>query len=112
MEAILASGKAEAAAIYDPDLGMGKEALKRAPNARLAESLADMLAMELDGVVIATPSALHADQCIEAFRAGTSVFCQKPLARNAAEVEAVIEAAREADKLLGVDFSYRHTSSM
>ena len=112
MEAILASGKAEAAAIYDPDLGMVNEALKRAPDARLVESLADMLAMDLDGVVIATPSALHADQCIEAFRARTPVFCQKPLGRNAGEVEAVIQAAREADKLLGVDFSYRHTSAM
>lgn len=112
MEAILASGKAQAAAIYDPDLRMVREALKRAPDTRLADSLADMLAMDLDGVVIATPSALHAGQCIEAFQAGASVFCQKPLGRHAGEVEAVIGAAREADKLLGVDFSYRHTSAM
>jgi predicted dehydrogenase len=40
------------------------------------------------------------------------VFCQKPLGRTAAEVEAVLAAARRADRLLGVDLSYRHTAAM
>jgi predicted dehydrogenase len=40
------------------------------------------------------------------------VFCQKPLGRDAAEVEAVLAAAERADRLLGVDLSYRHTAAM
>jgi predicted dehydrogenase len=40
------------------------------------------------------------------------VFCQKPLGRTAREVEAVLDAARRADRLLGVDLSYRHTAAM
>ena len=48
------------------------------------------LALELDGVVIATPSALHAEQAIRALDAGAAVFCQKPVGRTAAEVAAVI----------------------
>src|SRR5439155_24356843 len=39
-------------------------------------------------------------------------FCQKPLGRDAGEVEAVIAAARAADRLLGVDLSYRWTAGM
>jgi predicted dehydrogenase len=35
------------------------------------------------------------------------VFCQKPLARTGAETREVIEAARNRDRLLAVDFSYR-----
>src|SRR5205823_9344721 len=61
----------------------------------------------LDGIVIATPSALHASQCLAALERGFAVFCQKPLGRNERETRAVVEAARRADRLLGVDFSYR-----
>ena len=66
-----------------------------------------------NAAVIATPSALHADQCIAAFDRGVAVFCQKPLGRNASEVRAVLDAAARADRLLGgVDLSYRHTAAM
>lgn len=112
MEAMLATGEAIAAAICDPNREMAGEAKALAPFALETESLEAMLALDLDGVVIATPSALHAGQCIEAFESGTAVFCQKPLGRTAAEVEAVLDSARRADRLLGVDLSYRHTAAM
>jgi predicted dehydrogenase len=66
----------------------------------------------VDGIVIATPSAMHAEQSIEALERGVAVFCQKPLGRTAAEVGAVVEAARKADRLLAVDLSYRFTDGM
>jgi predicted dehydrogenase len=40
------------------------------------------------------------------------VFCQKPLGRTAAEARRVVDAARAADRLLSVDFSYRFTEGM
>jgi predicted dehydrogenase len=40
------------------------------------------------------------------------VFCQKPLGRTAPEAAMVVDAARCADRLLGVDLSYRHTAAM
>jgi predicted dehydrogenase len=61
----------------------------------------------LDGIVIATPNALHAEQSIAALENGIAVFCQKPLGRNALETHQVVEAARSADRRLGVDLSYR-----
>jgi predicted dehydrogenase len=76
------------------------------------DTLDAMLAMGLDGVAIATPSALHAEQSILALRRGAAVFCQKPLGRTAAEAQAVVEAARRADRLLAVDLSYRFTEGM
>jgi len=95
MEAVRAD--AEVAAVADPAL---PEAL---------DSLDELLERELDGVVIATPSALHAQQAIAALEAGLAVFCQKPLGRSAAEAEAVVGAARAADRLLAVDHCYRFT---
>lgn len=112
MEAMLATGAVEAAAICDPSTECADAAATLAPGARRVSSLDEMLALDLDGVVIATPSALHANQSIAALRAGKAVFSQKPLGRSAAETQAVVDAAREADRLLGVDLSYRHTQAM
>jgi predicted dehydrogenase len=112
MQAMLATGGAAAAAICDPNPEMAQQARALVPLAIQPESLDAMLALKLDGVVIATPSALHAEQCIQAFDRGLAVFCQKPLGRNAAEVQAVLDAAQRANRLLGVDLSYRHTAAM
>jgi predicted dehydrogenase len=112
MKAILESGLAEAAAIADPSPEMAAEAARLAPGARLVATLEDMLDVGLDGVVIATPSALHAAQSIRALERGLAVFCQKPLGRTAAEARAVLDAARAADRLLAVDLSYRFTEGM
>jgi predicted dehydrogenase len=112
MEAILATGQAVAAAICDPSAEMVEQAQASAPLAVVTDSLDAMLALGLDAVVIATPSALHAAQCIRAFEGGVAVFCQKPLGRTAGEVQAVLDSAAKADRLLGVDLSYRHTAAM
>jgi predicted dehydrogenase len=112
MEAMLATGAVEVAAIADPSPEMAAEAHKLAPAAKLVEGLDALLDQRLDGVVIATPSALHAEQSIAALERGAAVFCQKPLGRTAAEARAVVEAARAADRLLAVDFSYRFTEGM
>lgn len=112
MKAMLESGQAEALAICDPNEESARQALEIAPGARIAGSFDELLACKPDGVVIATPSALHAEQCIRSFQAGAGLFCQKPLGRNAEEVQAVLDAARNADRLLGVDLSYRHTAAM
>ncbi len=112
MAAMLETGAVEAAAIADPSPDCASEAAKLAPGAAVVADLEAMLALDLDGVVIATPSALHAEQSISALRGGAAVFCQKPLGRTAAEARAVVEAAREADRLLAVDLSYRFTEGM
>ena len=112
MEAMLETGGIEAAAVADPSDEMAAEALKLAPAAKRVDGLDGLLAERLDGVVIATPSALHAEQSIRALEAGAAVFCQKPLGRTTVEAQAVVEAARRADRLLAVDLSYRFTEGM
>jgi predicted dehydrogenase len=106
------AGAVEIAAVADPSPQMAAEAGRIAPRAKLVSGLDELLDLGLDGVVIATPSALHAEQSIQALDRGAAVFCQKPLGRTAAEVEAVVEAARAADRLLEVDLSYRFTDGM
>lgn len=112
MEVIANNKAGEVIYISDPASGNVEEALKTAKSAQPVPSLDDMLTEEVDGIVIATPSALHAEQTIAALNAGKAVFCQKPLGRNALEIKKAVEAAQAADKLLGVDLSYRFTKAM
>ncbi|GGL78177.1 Gfo/Idh/MocA family protein [Wenxinia marina] len=111
MEALASSGAAEVAALADADDAALEAAARIAPDAAPCAGLDEMLAAGLDGIVIATPSALHAPQAIAALEAGLAVFCQKPLGRTGDEAEQVVEAARRADRLLAVDLSYRHTAA-
>lgn len=112
MAALAATGLAEIVAVAEPDDTGAAEALKLAPGARRVDGLDALLRENIDAVVIATPSAAHAEQSIAALDAGKAVFCQKPLGRTGPEVAQVVEAARRADRLLGVDLSYRQTAAM
>jgi predicted dehydrogenase len=111
MEAARDAG-AIVAAIAEPARERREAALAIAPDAVACDHLGQLLELPLDGVVIATPSALHAEQAQAALGRGLAVFCQKPLARRADEARAVVAAARAADRLLGVDLSYRHTAAV
>ena len=112
MEALINSGNAEATIIAEPFGQNADEAIKSAPKALITNSLEEIYNNpELDGVVIATPSALHAAQSLQALQSGKAVFCQKPLGRTTKEVKDVVKASRKANKLLSVDLSYRYTKA-
>src|SRR4051794_1593055 len=76
---VVGSGGAGVVAVADA----GEEALEGvaalAPGARRVRGLEALLECGLDGVVIATPSAMHAEQAGTALERGLAVFCQKPL---------------------------------
>lgn len=114
MQALLDVGLAEAVAIVEPDEESRRQAQALAPTAATFDSLQALLEADLplDGVVLATPSAAHAAQSIAVLQHGLPVFCQKPLGRHADEVAAVLHQAQAADRLLGVDLSYRHLAGM
>jgi predicted dehydrogenase len=112
MEAIAKTGAVEIVGIADAVADNSSQAKQLSPNAEVVTSMDDLFRLDLDGVVIATPSAMHTEQCVAALERGIAVFCQKPLARNAPECRRVVEGARDANCLLGVDLSYRHTTGM
>ena len=107
MKALAASGAAEVVALTDSSLDAARAALMHAPGAQIVADVETLLGLELDGVVIATPTALHAAQAISCLASGTAVFCQKPLGRSAAETLQIITAARTSNRLLAVDMCYR-----
>lgn len=112
MQSLVKSGLVEATALADPSEKALAAGLEAAPGAHATQRYEELLELGLDAVVIATPSALHARQCVMAFERGLAVFCQKPLARTLVEARAVVLAAQAADRLLRVDLSYRQTRAL
>ncbi|RNL87237.1 gfo/Idh/MocA family oxidoreductase [Sinomicrobium pectinilyticum] len=113
MEVLLKNTHSEASVIAEPVPENAEQALVYAKNAKVMDATDEIYnSREIDGIVIATPSAMHARQSIEALEAGKAVFCQKPLGRTSAEVKKIVAASLKADKLLSVDLSYRYTSAL
>ncbi len=112
MDALLKEQSSHFCAVHDPSEEAARAAAELQPDTVICESIDQLLDADLDGVVIATPSAMHANHCVRALERGKAVFCQKPLARNRNETDLVVSAARNADRLLSVDFSYRYLAGM
>jgi len=59
---------------------------------------------EIDCVYIVLPVGLHAEYTIRALQAGKHVLCEKPMASTPAEAQAMVDAARAANRQLGVAY--------
>jgi predicted dehydrogenase len=63
---------------------------------------------QLDVVSVCLPNSLHAPASIAALDAGVHVICEKPLAINSAEAQAMVDAAQRNGKHLSVCYNYRY----
>ena len=87
-----------ALATSDPSKAVGFQAF--APGLRLHDSYEALLADPgVDAVYVPLPNHLHVEWALKAIAAGKHVLCEKPMAMQAAEFDALI-AARDASGLL------------
>lgn len=70
----------------------------------LDQALADP---NVEAVYVGTPVFLHAPQTIQSLLVGKHVICEKPMAMNAAEARAMVQAAEQSGKMLGVAYYRR-----
>lgn len=72
------------------------------------DSIYALLAAEtVDVVHLCTPPGLHKDQAIAALRAGAHVVCEKPPVLSLADLDAVLDVAREVGREYAVVFQQR-----
>ena len=62
----------------------------------------------VDAIYIATPAALHYEWTLAALAGGKHVLCEKPLAANASEARAMVEAGRAAGLVMMEAFHWRY----
>jgi len=60
-----------------------------------------------DAALVATPHPLHAPIAVECFGAGMHVLSEKPLAESVSAADAMLAAAAEAGRVLGVMYQMR-----
>jgi predicted dehydrogenase len=72
--------------------------------ANLDEALADPL---VEGVILATPHALHEEQALRVIAAGKNLFCEKPLTMTGEGAKRIVAACEKAGKVLGVGHERR-----
>jgi predicted dehydrogenase len=106
-EAIAPLAGARVVAVADPREDAGR-ALASAHGAEWHAELEALLARpDVDVVVLATPSGLHAEQTVLAARARKHVVTEKPMAITAEGIDRMIGACREAEVTLSVIFQNR-----
>ena len=72
-----------------------------------------LLAMdEIDGVIVATPTAHHAAPAIAALKAGKHVLCEKPMADSLESAMRMVATAHETGKMLMVGLKLRFSQTV
>jgi predicted dehydrogenase len=104
-------GLAEVVMVVDPQPEACIGSDDWAPGARIETCASAFDAVEVDAVMISTPSGLHAGQAMTLLERGIPVFVQKPVGVSAAEVARVLDAAARHDLPLDTDLCYRHLQS-
>ncbi|MBC2776033.1 Gfo/Idh/MocA family protein [Parasphingopyxis marina] len=104
--------RAEAIEDHDGDLVVRKifdDALPPNPPYSAAASVDEIVDdPDIDAVIICLPNFLNYPTTLAALKAGKHVFCEKPPAFTAAQVEEIRAAEREAGTVLMYGFNHRH----
>ena len=72
-----------------------------------ASPLDALNAEAIDAVIVATPTATHADLACQALSAGKHVFCETPISLTLAEADRMIDKATEMGRLLRIGLVHR-----
>ena len=110
LEEIAANGGCAIASIVDP----GPKAAEVASRfgVPLFATLAEGLAAKPDGVILATPNALHVEQGLACIAARVPVMVEKPLAHTLEAGERLVAAAEAAGVPILVGHMRRHSTIM
>lgn len=104
---IKADGKGEVVLVYDKDKSID---LDGCPCAENIEALINN--PEIDAIFICTPNCFNKSLTIQGLNAGKHVFCEKPPAFSATEVEEIRRVEKLSGKKLMYGFNHRHHTSI
>ncbi len=100
---------AELVAIATRDAARAAPFQALVPGLRVHDSYQGLLDdPQVDAVYIPLPNHLHVEWSIKAAQAGKHVLCEKPIALQAAQIDALMEARSQTGKLIAEAFMVAH----
>jgi predicted dehydrogenase len=114
-QAALKVGDVEIAAVCDVDrehLERSADELEKLQGRRpqMFKHYAELLDVDaLDAVIIATPPQWHALQLMAAIQQGKDVYCEKPLAYDIREGQAMVQAVEQSERIVQIGFQRRQS---
>lgn len=99
-------------AVVDAVEAVAKEAAEKLEISKYFTDYKDILSdSAVDAVVVVSPTNLHRQIVVDCAKAGKHIFCEKPMAMDAAECEEMIAECEAAGVKLQIGFMRRHDES-
>jgi predicted dehydrogenase len=91
---------------YDPS-PKAQDNLKKQEDIKIANTFEDLLdTPDLEAILISSPPQFHAKQAVAALESGLHVFLEIPMALNEKEIENIIKAESESEKVFQLGENY------
>lgn len=92
---------------YSHSINRAKELADKSGASSYFDNYNEFLQSEIDCVFVSSVNAHHHEQVIEAAEAGKHILCEKPMALNSKQAEEMVEACKQNNVLLAVNYVHR-----
>ena len=92
--------------IFDDRLDKAAKAIP-APDAKRYKNMGELLASDVDAVIIATPVFLHPEHFEAAVKSGKHIYIEKPAGLDVAGCKRVMAAADSANRKINIQFGFQ-----
>ena len=102
LELLQKSGLLRVVGLVDPNGQNLARIAQNFPQASRFDSVSGLSQEHAEFAIVASPPRFHAEQSIALLQAGLAVLCEKPMATNTIESEAMLAAASRAQRILAI----------
>lgn len=101
-------------AVADVIPGKAKEFIENLElrDAKAFDDHRELLNLDIDGVSVCTPNVAHHHTTVDSLKAGKHVLVEKPMAVTLQQAIEMVEASKQADRMLSVGFQPRYDPNM
>ena len=92
---------------FSHNISRAKELAEKTGASSFHNSYEEFLKSDINCVFISSVNAHHYEQVIKAAEAGKNILCEKPLALSSAEAKEMVEACKQNNVLLAVNYIHR-----
>jgi predicted dehydrogenase len=92
---------------FSNKINRAKELAERSGASTYFDNYDEFLKSDIDSVFISSVNSHHHHQVIKAAEAGKNILCEKPLAITSKQAEEMVEACKQNNVLLAVNFVHR-----